>query len=73
MFYVLILGFLITMACFGAYKPQAPLVALVSLCTMFVGLVLYLILELSEPFQGAMSVDPTTLEYLVESLRAQIG
>lgn len=67
--YVIIFGFLVTMACFGAYRPQAPLVVLVSLYTSFVGLVLYLILSLSDPFQGAFGVDPTTLEYILERMR----
>jgi hypothetical protein len=70
---VIIFGFLVTMACFGAYRPQGPLVALVSLYTVFIGLVLYLILALSDPFQGGIGVDPTTFEHLVESLRAENG
>ena len=40
--YVIFFGFLVTMACFGAYRPQVPLVALLSLYTVFVGLVLYI-------------------------------
>jgi ABC-type tungstate transport system substrate-binding protein len=71
--YAIIFGFLITMACFGAYRPQAPLVALVTLYTVFVGLVLYLILAMSDPFQGGLGVDPTSLEHLVESLRSVNG
>ena len=71
--YAIIFGFLITMACFGAYRPQVPLVALVTLYTVFVGLVLYLILAMSDPFQGGLGVDPTSLEHLVESLRSVNG
>jgi hypothetical protein len=70
---VIIFGFLVTMACFGAYRPQAPLVVLVSLYTVFVGLVLFLIIKLSDPFQGDIGVDPTAFEYLVETLQAEIG
>ena len=69
---VMIFGFLVTMACFGAYRPQAPLVVLVSLYTLFVGLVLFLILKLSDPFQGDISVAPTAFEYLVETLQSEI-
>jgi hypothetical protein len=69
---VIILGFLVTMACFGAYRPQGPLVALVSIYTVFVGLVLFLIVKLSDPFQGAISVPPTAFEYLVETLQSEI-
>jgi hypothetical protein len=70
--YVIIVGFLITMACFGAYRPQAPLVVLVSLYTLFVGLVLFLIVKLSDPFQGDIGVAPTAFEYLVETLQSKI-
>ena len=67
--FVIIFGFFVTMACFGAYRPQAPLVVLVSLYTIFVGLVLYLILTLSDPFQG-IGVKPTSFEYLTEALES---
>jgi hypothetical protein len=58
------------MACFGAYQPQGPLIVLVSLYTVFVGLVLYLILTLSDPYQG-IGVDPTTFEFMVEKMQAR--
>jgi hypothetical protein len=68
--YVIIFGLLVTMACFGAYRPQGVLIVLVSLYTVFVGLVLYLILALSDPFQG-VGVEPTTFELLVEGMQAR--
>ena len=67
---VIIFGFLVSMACFGAYQPHIPLIALVSLCTLFIGMVLYLILAMSDPFQGAMIVDPTAFAYLIEALES---
>jgi len=70
--YVIIFGFLVTMACFGAYRPQTPIVALVFLYTVFVGLVLYLVLAMSDPFQGDISVAPTAFEHLVETLQSEI-
>ena len=60
------------MACFGAYRPQPPPVGLVLLYTVFIGLALYLILTLSDPFQG-FGVEVTTFEKLVETLKAQIN
>jgi len=69
--YVIIFGFLVTMACFGAYRPQGPLVVLVSLYTVFVGLVLFLIVKLSDPFQGDIGVTPAAFEYLVETLQSE--
>ena len=71
--YVIIFGFLVTMACFGTYRPQPPLVVLVSLYTSFIGLVMYLILALSDPFQGAFGVDPATLERLLDKLGSDNG
>ena len=70
--YVIIFGFLITMACFGVYRPQAPLIVLISLYTIFVGLVLYLVLQLSDPFQGDIGVKPTSFKYLVETMQSEI-
>jgi ABC-type multidrug transport system fused ATPase/permease subunit len=70
--YVIIFGFLVTMACFGAYGPQAPLVVLAFLYTVFVGLVLYLVLAMSDPFQGNFGVAPAPFEYLVETLQSEI-
>ena len=68
---VIIIGFVVTMACFGAFKPQTPVVALVTLYTLFIGLVLYLILTLSDPFQG-IGVEPTSFEYLVKVLQGRM-
>jgi len=70
--YVIIFGFLVTMACFGVYRPQAPLVVLVFLYTVIVGLVLYLVLAISDPFQGGIAISPTAFEYLVETLHSGI-
>lgn len=71
--YVIIFGFLVTMACFGVYQPQAPLMVLVTLYTIFVGLVLYLVLALSDPFQGSFGIAPTPFEYLVDMLQYEIS
>ena len=68
---VVFFGFLVTMACFGAYRPQVPLVALVSLYTAFVGLVLYLIVSLSDPFHGAMGLGPEPFEQLVVAMQSE--
>ena len=70
--YIIIFGFLVTMACFGAYPPQTPLVVLILFYTVFIGLVLYLILQLSDPFQGDIGVSARPFEYLVETLQSEI-
>ena len=69
---VIVFGFFITMACFGAYRPQAPLVGLVLLYTVFVGLVLFLILTLSDPFQG-IGIQPDSFEKVVEIMRSRMN
>ncbi len=70
--FVIVLGFLIQMACFGAYRPEAPINLLVLLYSLFIGLILYLILTLSDPFQG-IGVEPTAFEILIEKLRSASG
>jgi hypothetical protein len=70
--YVIIFGFLVTMVCFGVYRPQAPLIVLVTFYTIFVGLVLYLILALSDPFQSGIGISPAPFAYLVETLQSEI-
>ena len=67
-FLVIIFGVLVSMACFGAYQPHFPLIVLVSLCTLFIGMVLYLILAMSDPFQGGTMMDPAPFEYLIDAL-----
>jgi len=69
--FVIIFGFFVTMACFGSHRPQTPLIVLVLLYTVFIGWVLYLILTLSDPFQG-IGVEPTSFEQLVEKLQSGI-
>ena len=71
--YVVMLGFIVTMACFGAYRPQASIIALLGMYTLYIGFVLYLVLAMSDPFQGATSVDPTVLERLVVKLQSIQG
>ena len=68
---VIIFGFFVTMACFGAYRPQAPLVGLVLLYTIFIGLVLYLILTLSDPFQG-IGAQTKPFEHAIDIMRSRI-
>ena len=70
--FVIVIGFIFTMLCFGVYQPQTPLVVLVIFYTLFIGLVLFLILTLSDPFQGSIGVQPTSFEHLVETMRNRI-
>ena len=60
------------MVCFGAYRPQAPIVVLVIFYTVFIGLVLYLVLAMIDPFQVDIGIAPAPFEYLVETLQSEI-
>jgi len=61
------------MASFGVDQHRAPVLLLVTLYTLFVGLVLYIVLALSDPFQASFGIAPTSFEYLVETLQSEIG
>lgn len=65
---VVIFGFLVTMACFGLYKPQVVTVVLVTMYMFLLGLVIYLILAFSDPFQGMPGVDPSPFESVLEKM-----
>jgi hypothetical protein len=69
---VVFFGFLITMVFFGTYRPEPVLIALSSLYTVFVGLVLYLIIALSDPFHGGMALEPNTFRLLAEALATEL-
>ena len=65
---VVVLGFLVTMIYFGINEPTRVLVSLLSLYTALVGVVVFLILAFSDPFQGATGIDPTPFEYMLERM-----
>jgi transcriptional regulator of NAD metabolism len=70
--YVVLFGYLVTMVYFGIYQPRAALVSLLSLYTVFVGVILYFMLAMSDPFQGATAIDSAPLEYVLEAMRARM-
>lgn len=67
---VVIFGFLTTMVCFGPHEPNRQTVTLLSLYTLLIGLVIYLILAYSDPFQGATGIEPTSLQFVLDEIRA---
>jgi hypothetical protein len=48
------------------------LVVLLSLYAIFVGVVIYLMLAMSDPFQGAWGVDTAPMEYALEKMQASV-
>ena len=67
---VVLFGFVVVMTCIGLYRPTRTLIVLVSLYASFIGLVIYLILALSDPFQGIPGVDVAPLEIVLHDMQA---
>jgi hypothetical protein len=67
---VVVFGFLVTMACFGPHPPNRLTVGLLTMYTSLIGLVIYLILAYSDPFQGSTGIDPVSLKYVLEQVTA---
>jgi hypothetical protein len=70
---VVFFGYLVTMVYFGIYPPCRALVVLLSFYTVFVGVVIYLILAMSDPFQGATVIDSAPFEFVLETMRSDSG
>ena len=66
---VVIFGFLATMVCFGPHRPNRLTIVLLSLYTLLIGLVIYMILAYSDPFQGATGIKPTAIEFVLEQIQ----
>lgn len=66
---VVIFGFLTTMICFGPHQPNRLTLMLLSLYTMLIGLVMYLILAYSDPFQGSTGIEPTSIQFVLDEVR----
>ena len=66
---VVIFGIVVVMVCLGLYPLSRPLIILVSFYLSFVGLVVYLILALNNPFHGVPGVDTAPLKYVLEEMR----
>ena len=69
---MILFGYLVTMVYFGIYQPRPAMISLLSFYTAFVGVIIYLMLAMSDPFQGSFAVDPTPLEYVLESMQTKI-
>jgi len=65
---VVIFGFLATMVCFGPHRPNRLTVVLLTFYTSLIGLVIYLILAYSDPFQGATGIDPVSLKFVLQQI-----
>ena len=68
---IVLFGFLVTMVCFGLYRPVNVLVVLMSLHALLVGLSISLTLSLSDPFEGMLGIDPRPFEEVLEFMSSQ--
>lgn len=67
--FVVLLGFVFSMMCYGVFKPQLITVLAAVLYTLFIGIVIYIILAYSDPFQGFPGVDTTPLQNALERIK----
>jgi hypothetical protein len=65
---VVFFGLVVLMICLGVYRPTRALFVLMGFYLSFVGLVVYLCLALSDPFQGGIGVDTAPLEHVLEEM-----
>ena len=70
---VVFFGYLVTMVYFGIYEPRPALLSLLLLYTVFVGVVIYLILAMGDPFHGVMSVDSAPFTNVLQAMQADGG
>lgn len=65
---VVIFGFLVSVVCFGPHDPRRSTLVFLSLYTMLIGLVIYLILAYSDPFQGDTQIEPVSLQFVLQRI-----
>ena len=68
--FVILFGYLVTMVYFGIYPPRIGMIVLLSFYTAFIGVIIYLMLAMSDPFYGSFAVDPAPFEYVLESMKS---
>ncbi len=67
---VVVFGFLATMVCFGPHRPNRLTLVLLTFYTSLIGLVIYLILAYSDPFQGVTGIDPVSLQFVLQQIES---
>jgi hypothetical protein len=68
---VVVLGYLSTMVYFGVYRAGPLLLGLVTLYTTFVGVVIYIVLAFSDPFQSSTILSMGPFEHVLSFMQTQ--
>ena len=66
---IVFFGYLITMVFFGVYPISRAMVVSLSLFTCFVGVIIYVILMMSNPFKGSRILDPSPIEFAFQIMK----
>ena len=67
-FYISFFGFILTMGIFSVFPPQRNSLILMAFYCSFIGVVIYFILALSNPFIGSLKIEPEALKTIYESV-----
>ena len=70
-FYISFFGFIVTLGIFAVYPPRKNSMLLLSMYCAFIGVVIYFILALSNPFTGTMKIEPDALNTIINSALKQ--
>jgi hypothetical protein len=66
---IVFFGYLVTMVFFGIYPVSRAMLMSLSLYTCFVGVIIYVILMMSNPFDGARMLDPGPIEFALQTMK----
>jgi hypothetical protein len=69
--YIALFGFLVVMIFFSVYTPDKVSITFISLFNAFIGLVLYFILLMNNPFVGPIQIKPEPFQILQDAMDAQ--
>ena len=67
-FYISLFGYVVTIGIFSVYPPRRNSLILLSFYCAFIGVVIYFILALSNPFNGTMQITPDSLQQILDTV-----
>ena len=66
--YIALFGFVIVMIFFSVYNPDRVSIAFISLYNSFIGLILYFVILMNNPFIGPIQIQPESFKILQEAI-----